>query len=204
VGKRDHWETVYSSKRPDQVSWYQSDPGLSIELVRATGLGHTAQILDVGAGASVLVDHLLDEGFERVGVLDLSSAALRASQQRLGEAAGAIEWTEIDVLDYQAPHPWDLWHDRAVFHFLIDPHDRARYRESLYNAVPPGGHVIVATFGPDGPRQCSGLDTARYSAEDLARELGPGVRLIEARAEDHRTPSGAVQSFVYARLLRVA
>jgi len=203
VSRREHWEAVYESKRPDEVSWYQEDAALSVRLIESTESGPGARILDVGGGASVLVDRLIEAGFSDVGVMDLSSAALHASQGRLGEASAQVEWIEGDVLAYRAPRPWTIWHDRAVFHFLVDPLDRTRYRESLYRSVPPGGHVIVATFGPDGPRRCSGLDTLRYSADGIARELGDGVRLIETCTEDHRTPSGVEQQFVYARFVRV-
>ncbi len=204
MSRRAHWEAVYESKRPDEVSWYQEDPALSMELVESTNPGPEARVLDVGGGASVLVDRLIQAGFTGVGVVDLSSAALRAAQQRLGRAAPEVEWIEADVLEYRAPHPWTIWHDRAAFHFLVDPQDRLRYRESLYGSVPPGGHVIVATFGPEGPRRCSGLDTLRCSADDIARELGDGAHLVETRTEYHRTPSGVEQQFVYARFVRVA
>lgn len=203
MSTREHWEAVYTRKRPDEVSWYQEDPALSLELIGSTGLPSGARLLDVGGGTSVLVDHLVEAGFEKVGVLDISLAALRASQERLGEPAGSVEWLEADVLEYRPPHPWDLWHDRAVFHFLVDPEDRARYRDSLYRSVPEGGHVIIATFGPEGPRRCSGLDTLRCTAEDIEKELGDGVRLVEVRTEHHRTPAGVDQQFVYARLSRV-
>ena len=204
MSSREHWEAVYAGKRPDDLSWYQADPRLSVELLKSTGQGQGARIVDVGGGASVLVDHLLEEGFQNIGVLDVSPTALRASQERLGGASAGIEWLEADILHYRAAQAWDIWHDRAVFHFLVDPQDRAWYRESLYHSVSQGGHVIVATFGPEGPCRCSGLETLRCSAEDIAEELGDGVRLVEARTEDHRTPSGVVQPFVYARMVRVA
>jgi SAM-dependent methyltransferase len=174
-----------------------------LELIRATGSGRDARILDVGGGVSALADRLLEDGFERVGVLDVSAAALSASRQRLGSASHGVDWIRCDVVEYRAREPWNVWHDRAVFHFLVDPVDRARYRDALYRAVPEGGHVIVATFGPDGPERCSGLPTLRCSAEDIAGELGAGVELIDSRTETHLTPSGMWQEFVYARLVRV-
>ncbi|MDH3270069.1 MAG: class I SAM-dependent methyltransferase [Gemmatimonadota bacterium] len=203
MSRHAHWESVYRTKRPDEVSWYQSEPGISLDLIRATGEGPSARVLDVGGGASVLVDRLLEAGFEHIGVMDIAPAALSASRDRLGPRSDAVEWVEADVLEYRANEPWDIWHDRAVFHFLVDPEDRARYRASLYEAVAPGGHVIVATFGPEGPTRCSGLDTLRCSADEIAAALGDGVTLVESRTEVHRTPSGADQQFVYARLLRV-
>lgn len=201
--RQDHWDAVYGSKAPEEVSWFQADPALSLELIEATRSGRGARILDVGGGVSVLTDRLMDAGFEHLGVLDISAAALSASRQRLGPASHAVEWIRCDVLEYEAREPWNVWHDRAVFHFLVDPHERARYREALYRAVPEGGHVIVATFAPDGPDRCSGLPTLRCSAEDIARELGTGVALIDAKTETHLTPSGRWQEFVYARLARV-
>jgi SAM-dependent methyltransferase len=202
VDRAEHWNTVYSKKRPDEVSWYQADPSYSLELIKAAGLTRKQRVLDVGGGASILVDRLLDLGFTRPGVLDLSAAALASSQERLGEAAGEVDWIVGDVLSYRPDHPWDLWHDRAVFHFLVDAADRRRYREALYWAVPAGGHVVIATFGPQGPERCSGLDTVRYSATKIASELGDGVRLVEDRLEEHSTPQGKMQQFVYARLVR--
>lgn len=203
MNRRDHWENVYAGRQSHELSWYQSDPTLSLELVQATQVGNDARLLDVGGGTSLLIDRLIERGYTRLGVLDISGTALRASQDRLGDAARTVEWLESDVLSFQPSHPWDLWHDRAVFHFLVDPADRRRYGESLCRSVPEGGHLIIATFGPDGPPQCSGLDTLRCSGDDIAAEIGPGVRLIEERLEDHTTPSGLIQQFVYARLLRV-
>jgi len=160
-------------------------------------------MLDVGGGTSLLVDKLVDAGFTRLGVLDISPVALRTTRDRLGDAAENIEWIESDILNYRTSRRWMLWHDRAVFHFLVDPAARARYRKTLYQAVPDGGHIIISTFGPDGPVKCSNLETVRYSAEEIAEELGDGVLLIESCTEVHTTPTGAVQQFVYARLERV-
>ena len=203
TSNREHWEAVYDGKRSDEMSWYQSDPSVSLKLIQATGVGCDAGVLDVGGGASVLVDRLVGVGFQRLGVLDLSKSALAAARARLGTAANQVEWLEADVLHYHPPTPWDVWHDRAVFHFLVDDADRLQYRASLYRTVPEGGHAIVATFGPDGPERCSGLPTLRCSASQIEDALGEGVRLVEERTEYHTTPSGAVQHFVYARLQRV-
>jgi SAM-dependent methyltransferase len=200
---RAHWERIYTERRPDDVSWYQREPALSLEMIRAAGLAPDARILDVGAGASLLVDRLLAAGFAKVGVLDISAAALREGRTRLGDAAEQVEWIVADLLNFEPDHPWELWHDRAVFHFLVDAEDRARYREALYRSVPVGGHLVISTFGPEGPERCSGLDARRYSAEGLAEALGDGVALVESRVEDHTTPSGGSQQFVYARLRRV-
>jgi SAM-dependent methyltransferase len=203
MSRREHWQTVYANKDTDQHSWYQSVPSVSLDLVSETRLTSEKRVLDVGGGASVLIDLLLDRGFTRPGVLDVSENALEASRARLGQAADQVEWIVGDVLDFQPDHPWDLWHDRAVFHFLVDQEDRASYRDALLRAVPVGGHVIVATFGPDGPERCSGLEVFRCSASEIARELGAGVELLESRTEEHMTPQGRAQNFEYARLVRV-
>jgi len=200
---RRHWDQVYASRRSDEVSWHQSDPRLSLELVEATGLDLHESIIDVGGGASLVVDRLLDRGYDHVAVLDISDNALQESRTRLGERSVSVEWFTQDVLTFQSPHPWSLWHDRAVFHFLTRSADRDRYRQTLYRSVDVGGHVIIATFGPDGPVKCSGLPTLRCTGEEIAAHLGSGVELVEARIDAHTTPSGSVQQFVYARCIRV-
>jgi len=176
---------------------------VSLELIAATGVGEDARILDVGGGASLLVDRLLEAGFGRVGVLDISGTALRLARERLGRVAERVDWIEEDLLGYSSAASWDVWHDRAVFHFLVDPLDRERYRGAVRGSVARDGHVIVATFSPSGPERCSGLPTLRCSAGEIAVELGDDFELVEERLEDHTTPAGAVQPFVYARLRRV-
>lgn len=200
---REHWHRVYRKKTSEQASWYQEHPTDSLDLIRATGLGKQARILDVGGGTSKLVDFLLEMGFTRVGVLDIAGSALAEAQRRLGASADRVEWIEADVRTFQPSHSWDLWHDRAVFHFLTDPADRVAYHAVLDRTVPEGGHVLLATFGPQGPTHCSGLEVVRYSPTELAAEFGPTLRLIESRTERHRTPSGAEQEFVYGRFTRV-
>ena len=203
MGVREHWHRFYGKKMSEQVSWYQEHPTDSLDLIRATGLGKQARVLDVGGGTSKLVDCLLEIGFTRVGVLDITGSALAEAQRRLGASADRVEWIEADVRTFQPSHSWDLWHDRAVFHFLTDPADRAAYHAALDRTVPEGGHVVVATFGPQGPTHCSGLEVVRYSSTDLAAEFGPTLQLIESRTERHRTPYGAEQEFVYGRFTRV-
>lgn len=196
--RREHWEEIYAGARPDEMSWYEEEPGLSLEMIDAMGLAAGACVLDVGAGASRLVDRLLDRGFEP-GVLDLAGRALDVSRERLGARSGRVQWIEADVLTYEPERLWDAWHDRAVFHFLVDADDRARYREALERALRPRGHVVIATFAPEGPERCSGLPTLRCSPEDLAEALGDGFHVVEARPWEHTTPSGARQAFTYAR-----
>ncbi len=197
-----HWDDAYRRRRGEDLSWYQDRPSLSLELIEATEVDRDAGILDVGGGSSLLVDHLLEAGYRRLGVLDVSAVALDLAQARLGERGRAVEWIHGNLLDYRAVEPWAVWHDRAVLHFLVDAEDRVRYRQVLERSVAPGGHVIVATFGPDGPERCSGLPTLRFTPEQIAAEVGPGFGLQENRVEKHVTPAGAVQQFVYARLRR--
>jgi SAM-dependent methyltransferase len=201
--RQEHWEAVYRTKASTEVSWYQAEPAISLAMVRTALLDGAASVLDVGGGASVLVDRLLEVGLDRIGVLDISSAALETARNRLGPAADRVEWIHGDLLEYTPAEPWDIWHDRAVFHFLTDPEDRRRYRDAVLRSVPPGGHVIVATFGPEGPDRCSGLDTLRCSPGQIVEELGPGLELADSAVEVHHTPSGSDQQFVYARMIRI-
>ncbi|PWG63686.1 class I SAM-dependent methyltransferase [Spiribacter halobius] len=199
---RAHWEHIYATRSPEAVSWYQAEPTRSLELIEASGAGPHSALVDVGAGASRLVDCLLARGWQDITVLDFSVTALEAAQCRLGEPAAAVNWLVADVREYRPERPFDLWHDRAVFHFLTDAADREAYRRSLEAALRPGGHVVMATFGPDGPERCSGLPVVRYDAEALTAALGSGFRLLEERAEQHRTPSGVTQAFRYFLLRR--
>ena len=203
MSRQSHWERVYAKSAPDEVSWFQPYPSVSLELIEACDLASDARILDVGGGASRLVDTLCDRGFAQLGVLDVAEQALSESKQRLGSRADAVEWLVADVTAFTTPHQWDLWHDRAVLHFLTDSQDRTAYRHTLLESVAPGGHVIIATFGPDGPTRCSDLDVRRYSAESLQETLGSDLELIESRKEAHQTPRGVVQQFLYCRFRRL-
>ena len=195
---KDHWERVYEAKSPQAVSWYQAHAEQSLRLIRQTGLPTSASIIDVGGGASTLVDDLLRAGYERLSVLDLSHAALAAAQQWLGDDARRVTWIEADVTRADLPaQAYDLWHDRAVFHFLTGADARAAYVAAVMHAVKPGGHVIVATFAEDGPLQCSGLPVVRYSPDGLHAEFGAPFTLLRHEREEHHTPAGAVQKFIY-------
>ena len=199
-----HWEGVYTTRAPDEVSWYAPRLEKSLELVLAAR-PPPAAVIDVGGGASTLVDDLLGLGYEPVTVLDVSDAALQVSRARLGERAGRVRWIAGDVIHTDLPpEAFDVWHDRAAFHFLLDPADRAAYAARAARSVRPGGHLVIATFAPDGPERCSGLEVARYDGEALARTLGPGFRLEDETRETHVTPRGTEQRFVYAVLGRVA
>lgn len=192
-----HWDAVYRNKPENGVSWFQPQATHSLALItRAVGKG--AAVIDVGGGASTLVDGLLARGQREVTVLDISEAALDVARRRLGPRAGLPRWIAGDIRNVALPQAaFDVWHDRAVFHFLVDPEDRAAYVRQVVRAVRPGGHVIVATFAPDGPDKCSGLPVQRYAPGQLHQEFGSSFELVEHLDEDHRTPSGSVQHFVY-------
>jgi SAM-dependent methyltransferase len=201
---RTHWDTIYRTKLPHQVSWFQAEPRASLDLIRRAVPDVNAAIIDVGGGASTLVDGLLSAGYRRLTVLDLSPSALEAARVRLGPGAGDVTWIEADVLTADLPPgDYDLWHDRAVFHFLTAAADRARYVDQVRRALEPDGHLLVATFADDGPTRCSGLPVVRYTAAALAEEFGEGFRLITGAREEHVTPSGVAQAFVYG-LFRMA
>jgi len=193
-----HWEHIYESKGARDVSWFQEHAAQSIELIRKTGVGLGARIIDVGGGASTLVDDLLDEGYSEITVLDISETALRRSQDRLGRRASRVTWLESDITQAELNSDfYDVWHDRAVFHFLTRADDRHRYVEAVQRSVKAGGHIIVASFGLGGPEKCSGLNVVRYSAESMHREFGNDFELVDARTEVHHTPIGADQQFIY-------
>ena len=194
----EHWENVYRRKPADGVSWYAPHLNRSLEFVQRTGATPASAIVDVGAGASTLADDLIAAGFGNVAVMDLSFAALRLARERLGPSAGHVKWIQGDVVFAPfLPGTFDVWHDRAVFHFLTRADDRARYVETVRRAVRPHGHVIIATFGPSGPTRCSGLDVMRYSPEQLHGEFGTSFRLVEHTEESHQTPFGTEQQFIY-------
>jgi SAM-dependent methyltransferase len=199
---RAHWENTYASKPTDKVSWYEPRPEHSLELIEATGVSRDAGILDVGGGASSLTAQLLGMGYTDLTVADISQAALAHAKAELGSDASRIMWVEADIRTHDFGRHYDLWHDRAVFHFMVSPADRTGYLNVLCRTLRPGGHLIIATFGPQGPTQCSGLSVERYSADELQRALGEDFELASSSLAVHRTPSGASQQFLYAHLLR--
>ena len=204
VNWKRHWNTVYAGKRPEELSWFQSEPEVSLSLIRRTELSQDAEILDVGGGASSLSSALLKEGFRNTSVLDISSEALSVARTRMGSSATKVEWIEADILGFKPDSQWSLWHDRAVFHFLISPEERRAYLRTLTRGLKPGGHLILATFSLDGPSCCSGLDCVRYSPETLSGVLGAEFLLRESVTEAHKTPSGGTQNFVYSWFQRSA
>jgi SAM-dependent methyltransferase len=195
-----HWDVVYASNPAASLSWYQAHAECSLRLIAETGVASTAAIIDVGGGASTLVDDLLDRGYSNLSVLDVSAAALAAAQARLGPRAGGVRWIEADIVTAALPaRSFDVWHDRAVFHFLTDAVARQRYVAAVRRAVKARGHVIVATFAEDGPEQCSGLPVMRYSPQALHAAFGDAFVLLHHEREIHATPAGAAQSFIYCR-----
>lgn len=198
ASRQTHWETVYTTKGESEVSWFQADPAVSLDLIAAAGATPASAIIDIGGGASRLVDHLVAGGFLDVSVLDLSEAALKAARARLGDRAEQVHWQAADVTQWEPLRAYDIWHDRAAFHFLTEEQDRVAYRACLMRALKGGGHAIIATFALDGPERCSGLPVVRYDAASLARTLGRDFDLIDTRSHAHATPSGATQSFQFS------
>lgn len=198
-----HWQHVYRTKAESDVSWFESLPAVSLQLLESAGLTRDTCVIDVGGGDSRLVDVLAARGLDCVAVLDVSETALARARARLGPAAGVPVWIRSDVAADWSLKPMDIWHDRAVFHFLVDPADRAAYLRQLRRTLKSNGTVIIATFAPEGPDRCSGLPVARYSPESLATELGTDFRLMESVRHTHVTPWGTAQPFQYSRFARV-
>ncbi len=201
---KDHWEAVYRQKRPEGMSWYQPQMTLSLTLLERAGLNQESHVIDVGGGASTLVDDLLNRGVKHVTVLDLSGQSLAAAKARLGDRASRVQWLEADITQVQLPeNSYEVWHDRAVFHFLTNPDDRRRYVKTMSMSLKPARQLILATFALQGPPRCSGLEVVRYSPDTLQLQLGKDFRLLEFVDEEHRTPFATVQKFVYCRFQRV-
>jgi len=202
TGRRNHWEGVYAAKREDQVSWFQETPAISLELIARAGAVQSYAIIDIGGGASRLADCLVARGYQDVTVLDLSAAALAAARARMGDRAGQVTWIAADMTDWQPARSYDIWHDRAAFHFLTLAEDQAAYVIRLRRALRPGGHAIIGTFAPDGPERCSGLAVSRYDAGSLAATLGHGFELVDTIRHEHTTPWGAAQKFQFSTFRR--
>jgi ubiquinone/menaquinone biosynthesis C-methylase UbiE len=198
MDSRDHWETIYGTKAATDVSWYQLEATVSLQLIRQVAPSHTAAILDVGGGASTLVDSLVSLHYSNITVLDIAANALASARARLGSKAERVRWIAGDALAIDLPdHSIDVWHDRAVFHFLLSAEDRRRYVAQVKRVLRNDGHVIIATFAEDGPTRCSGLPVERYNAEQLHGEFGDEFRLLTSVRERHITPGGTHQSFRY-------
>lgn len=198
----EHWQTVYTTKPDAELSWFQDHAAVSCRLVERLAPSPTRAI-DIGGGQSALAAALLELGIGEVAVLDIAPAAIERAQRRLGASAGRVRWIVGDVLETRDLGPVDLWHDRAVFHFLTAPDERRRYADIAAATVVPGGHVIIATFAPDGPERCSGLAVQRYDPASLAEVFGPAFEPVESLAEQHATPWGREQAFTYVVLRRL-
>ena len=203
MNKKSHWETVYTTKSSNDVSWFQPHAVTSIEFINRLNCEKSAAIIDVGGGASTLVDDLLLNGHTNVSVLDLSGAALETAKKRIGESSGSVNWIEADITNVTLPkQQFDVWHDRAVFHFLTTPEERIAYIKNVMHAVKPHCHIIIATFAEDGPEKCSGLPIVRYSAESLHAEFGEHFLLKEQLYETHTTPFATTQQFVFCHFVK--
>lgn len=198
MNKKSHWENVYQTKEVDQVSWYRDHLDNSLQMILNTKVSKDAAVIDVGGGSSTLIDDLLEHSFADVSVLDISAAALEKSKERLGQKAQQIEWIEADITEVTLPeNHYDVWHDRAVFHFLTDENDRRKYVELVKKSLKVGGHIIVASFGLNGPQKCSGLDVVQYSPDSMHDEFGKSFELVKSISEKHETPFKTTQEFVY-------
>ena len=201
--RQAHWQSVYASKSETEVSWFENIPAVSLDLIRRSGAGKDTSIIDIGGGASRLVDALVDDGYRAVSVLDLSRQALSIAQTRLGPRAAQVRWLEADVSEWEPPQQYELWHDRAAFHFLTEPDDRRAYVDRVMRGVSPNGQVIIATFALNGPDRCSGLPVIRYDADLLKSTLGDAFELAESRPHEHRTPWGSLQRFQFSRFRKL-
>lgn len=203
MDRKHHWNQVYETKGADDISWFQARPEISLRLIAATGVAKADAIMDVGGGTSSLVDHLLDDGYRDLTVLDISGAALKQAQTRLGERASLVRWIETDITGFRADRSFRVWHDRAVFHFLTELEEQRRYLAAMTQALPVGAHAILGTFAIDGPEKCSGLPVGRYDAGRMISVLGTAFRLIEQVDATHVTPWQSEQRFSFFRLLRI-
>jgi SAM-dependent methyltransferase len=194
---KEHWEKVYRCKSPEEVSWYQQEPNLSLSLIERASLPDDAPIIDIGGGASSLVDHLCERGYSNISVLDISANALAHAKNRLGHQADKVHWYEEDVTNFEPAKRFALWHDRAVFHFLTSKADRERYMQVLQQTLEPGAHLVIMTFAVGGPKKCSGLDVVQYDSDKMSMELGSGFELLETGYDHHSTPVGGLQKFAY-------
>lgn len=202
--RETHWRKVYTDKQPEDVSWFQDTPAQSLLALDRFQAEPSQSLIDIGGGASTLVDALLARGWGDVTVLDIAAPALAAAQARLGEADAAVTWVVADITDWQPPRQYDIWHDRAVFHFLTEPAQRAAYLRTLGDGLTAGGLAIFATFAPDGPETCSGLPVERYDADKLSTSLGPRFQLEASWRDEHRTPWDASQAFTWCVFRRLA
>lgn len=201
--RKDHWEQIYSSKSLSEVSWYQPTPETSLSLIQSFGLPKDARIIDIGGGDSLLVDHLLDEGYSNLSVLDISEKAIQRAQKRLGDRSRSVNWIISDVVGFQPEGKYDLWHDRAAFHFLTEEKEVDHYLETARAALLPSGYLIVGTFSENGPKKCSGIEVHQYSERSMTKRFSTFFDRIRCIVEDHLTPAGKVQNFIFCSFQRI-
>ena len=199
-----HWQEVYTTKPETGVSWYQEEPVPSLDLLQAIGAKPESALIDIGGGASILADRLLALGYRDLSVLDISQAALEAAKTRIGARADQVEWIAADITEWRPIRTYDIWHDRAAFHFLVDAQEQTSYVERLRTALRKGGHAVIGTFAVDGPERCSGLPVRRHGAESLGAALGAGFRLVDSRYHEHSTPWGTTQRFLFGTFRKEA
>ncbi len=197
--RKEHWENIYETKKFTEVSWYQPKPEVSLNYISEAGLGKDAAIIDVGGGDSFLVDFLLSNGYTNITVLDISEKALKKAKARLGEKASEVKWVVADAAGFEPKNKFDIWHDRAAFHFLTDEEDITKYLKTLEKAVNSGGYVILGTFSDKGPKKCSGIEITQYSGEEMIKLLSPAFQLVGCENIDHTTPTGSIQNFTFCR-----
>jgi SAM-dependent methyltransferase len=202
MDKKEHWDKAHAARHPREVSWYEQLPALSLRMIQESNVATDTPIIDVGGGASLLVDFLLEDGYRDITVLDLSGIALDKARRRLGEKSSRVEWIEQDITCFEAERKYGLWHDRALFHFLTLENDRGKYIQALRRALQPGGQLVISTFAIGGPERCSGLDIVQYDARKLERELGGGFTLLEQEQVLHQTPAQKEQLFGFFRFIR--
>lgn len=200
--RQKHWENIYKNKEIDEVSWYQPIPETSIEFIENSHLPKTAKIIDVGGGDSFLVDHLLERGYTDITVLDISEAAINRAKKRLGEKAGVVKWIHADAASFKPEEYYDIWHDRAAFHFLTDDDEISRYIEIAQQYIKPSGTLVVGTFSEQGPTKCSGIEIKQYSEHSMTQRFGKYFQKVKCLIVDHKTPSDTVQNFVFCAFRR--
>lgn len=200
LDKAKHWETVYETKNPNEVSWTQIIPKTSLEFIASFGLEKTAKIIDIGGGDSRLVDHLLEAGFQNITVLDISARSLTKAQTRLGEKAKKVNWVVSDITEFEPKTSYDIWHDRAAFHFLTTPENISKYMDVVRKSV--NGYLTIGTFSKNGPKKCSGLEIRQYNEQELISEFEKGFDKIKCVTEDHLTPFGTTQNFLFCSFKR--
>ncbi len=199
---KEHWNNIYLDKDLKKVSWHQDKPSLSLDLISMSSMNRDTKILDVGAGTSTLVDNLLGIGYRNLGILDISETAIEITKERLGNKAQEVEWFISDATRFQSPHLWDIWHDRAVFHFLTEDYERKAYMECMESSLSDDATAIIGTFGPEGPTQCSGLSCKCYGIEDMAEWIGSAFSIEHYQVVEHKTPRNVIQQFIFFLLKR--